>query len=116
MSIITKHITRGDIDLANKLDNMLGSEISQDIYEKCSEQTVFDKVEEKIWKLMRNSASVFSRTTTYEGLTDEYETDDEHEKWSACVYNCDLLYMTAIAYVLKLETPKSSGDIHIFGM
>lgn len=116
MSLITKHVTREAIDLADKLDNMLYSEISEEIYEKCSEEKTFKKIEDEVWKLMRNSASKFSRTDLYKGLADEYEAEDEEDMWSACVYNCDLLYMTAIASVLKLEIPRDSGDIHIFGI
>lgn len=116
MSIITKYVTREDIDLEDKLSNMVCSEISEEIYEKCREEKTFKKIEDKIWKLMKNSASKFSRTSFYEGLADEYEAENEEDKWSACVYNCDLLYMTAIAYVLKLDTPKSSGDTYIFGI
>ena len=116
MSIITKYVSFEDIDLANKLENMLYSEISEEIYEKCLEEKVFHKIEDKIWKLMRNSASKFSRTKFYEGLADEYEATDKKDRLSACVYNCDILYITAIAHVLGLEIPKTSSDISIFGI
>lgn len=116
MSLITKHVEKQDIDLLNKLDNMLESEISEEIYNKCMNSKTFQKIEDKVWAMMRNSASPFSKTATYEGLADEYDAADERDKWSACVYNCDLLYMTAIASVLKLSIPRSSGDIHIFGL
>lgn len=116
MSLITKHVTREAINLADKLDNMLYSEISEEIYEKCSEEKTFKKIEDKVWKLMRNSASKFSRTDFYEDMAEGYDAEDENDMLSACVYNCDLLYMTAIASVLKLEIPRDSGDIHIFGL
>ena len=116
MSLITKHITKSDIDLRDKLDNMLGSEISEEIYNKCMSPKTFQKIEDKVWAMMRNSASPFSKTATYEGLADEYDAADDRDKWSACLYNCDLLHMTAIASILKLPIPRSSGDIHIFGL
>ncbi len=116
MSLITKHVEKQDIDLLNKLDNMLESEISEEIYNKCMIPKTFQKIEDKVWAMMRNSASTFSKAATYEGLADEYDAADERDKWSACVYNCDLLYMTAIASILKLPIPRSSGDIHIFGL
>ena len=113
---ITKYVTFEDIDLLNKLGNMLESEISQEIYDKCMEKKTFEKVEKKVWALMRNSASKFAFADFYEGLAGEYDAEDEHDMWSACLYNCDLLYMTAIAYVLGLQIPKSSYDIKIFGI
>ena len=113
---ITKYATRQDIDLLDKLSNMCGSEISDEIYEQCMEEKNFEAIEEKIWKLMNNKKSKFSKTELYEGLADEYEAVDERDMWSACVYNCDLLYMTGIAYVLNLKIPESSGDIEIFGL
>ena len=66
--------------------------------------------------MMKISDSPFSRSASYIGFADDYDTNDEHERWSACVYNCDLLYMTAIASVLGLELPRHSGDVHIFGI
>ena len=114
MSLITKYVTYEDIDLIDKLSNMCGSEISEEIFEKCMKEKTFKKIEEKVWKLMRNSASKFSKAECYAGLADEYEAKNEHDMWSACLYNCDLLYMTAIAHVLKLEIPKASWDTEIF--
>lgn len=116
MSTITKHVSRESIDLLNKLSNLVCSEIAEEIYEKCVEEKTFKKIEDKIWQLMEDSESKFSRANFYEGLADEYDPINEEDKWSACVYNCDLLYMTAIAYVLNLEIPKSSGDTYIFGI
>lgn len=116
MAYITQFVTREDIDLIDKLSNMVCSEISEEIYDKCNEEKTFKKIEDKVWKLMRNSASKFSKASYYEELAKEYDPVDEHDMWSACLYNCDLLYMTAIAHVLKLPTPRTAGDIEIFGM
>lgn len=115
-TLMTSYVTEEDIDLLDKLDNMLGSEISEVIYEKCKEPKTFKKIEEKVWKLMKNSAEPFSKTEFYDGLAGEYDAKDEHDLKSAELYNCDLLYMVAIASVLGLERPRSSGDIEIFGM
>ncbi len=116
MKTITEYVTREDIDLLNKLSNMCDSEISEEIYDRCIEEKSFEAIEDRVWKLMNDKNSKFSKAALYEGLADEYEATDECEMWSACVYNCDLLYMTAIAYVLNLEIPESSGDIGIFGL
>lgn len=119
MTYITNFVTREDIDsnLRDKLGNMLYSEISEEIYEKCLEEKVCKKIADKVWALMRNSASKFSKTDYYEDL--DYSEDSEGNEnmiWENRVYNSDLLYMTAIAHVLKLPTPRTAGDIEIFGM
>lgn len=114
--MMTKVIKREDIDLSNKLSNMVDSEISEEIYDKCNETNTFSQIEEKVWELLSDTSSKFSTTSLYDGLAGEYESVDEHDYWSACLYNCDLLYMTAIAMVLGLEMPKSSCDIKIFGL
>ena len=113
---MTSYVEREDIDLENKLDNMCGSEISEEIYEKCKDNEIFSKIEEKVWKLMRNPAEKFSKSDYYSGLAKEYNAKDEHDLKSAELYNCDLLYMTAIASVLGLERPKDSCDTAIFGI
>ena len=113
---ITEYVMRDDIDLLDKLSNMCDSEISEEIYDLCMGKKTFKAIEKKIWELMNDKNSKFSKAELYEGLADEYEATDKHDMWSACVYNCDLLYMTAIAHVLKLKVPESSYDIEIFGM
>ena len=114
--LIIEYVTYKDIDLVDKLDNMCDSEISEEIFEKCMEEKAFKKIEEKIWELMNDEDSEFSKAEFYEDLFDGDESEDEHYMWSSCLYNCDLLYMTAIAYVLGLDIPSDSGDVEIFGM
>lgn len=115
-SLITEYVTYKDIDLVDKLDNMHCSEISEEIFEKCMKKEIFKKIEEKVWELMNSKNSKFSKAEFYDGLYDEDESGDEHDIWSGCLYNCDLLYMTAIAHVLGLEVPEFSWDIENFGM
>ena len=116
MDLITNYVNYADIDLCDKLENMLDSEISEEIYKLCQCKDIFIQVEQKVWELMNDSNSKFSKANFYEGLADEYEAIDEHDMWSACLYNCDLLYMTAIAMVLNLEIPQHSGDTSMFGI
>ena len=116
MNLITNYVTHDDIDLVDKLNNMYESEISEEIYEKCLQKDVFRKIENKVWELINDKNSQFAYTSLYESLAREYEPTDEHDLWSARLYNCDLLYMTAIAHVLGLAIPNDSCDIHIFGM
>jgi hypothetical protein len=115
-NLIIEYVRYEDIDLIDKLDNMYCSEISEEIFEKCMEKGTFKKIEEKVWELMNDKDSEFSKAGFYDGLSDEDESEDEHDMWSACLYNCDLLYMTAIAYVLGLEVPEFSWDVENFGM
>ena len=114
--MFAKHVTYEDIDIKGKLGNMLDCEISQEIYDKCINMQTQQRIKYKIWELINDSSLAFSKTSFYEGLAKEYEPKDDHDMWSACLYNCDLLYMTAIASVLNLEIPKSAGDTHIFGI
>ena len=115
-NLITEYVTYKDIDLIDKLDNMYCSEISEEIFKQCMEKDTFKKIEEKVWELMNDKDSEFAKAEFYEDLADEDESENEHDMWSACLYNCDLLYMTAIALVLGLEIPEFSSDIEIFGM
>lgn len=115
-NLITEYITYKDIDLIDKLDNMCNSEISEEIFEACMENDTFKKIEGKVWELVNDRDSDFSKAEFYEDLFDGDDSDDEHYIWSSCLYNCDLLYMTAIAHVLGLEVPEDSGDVGIFGM
>ena len=115
-NLITEYVTYEDIDLVDKLDNMYCSEISEEIFKKCMEKDTFKKIEEKVWELMNDEDSEFSKAEFYEDLFDGDESEDEHNIWSSCLYNCDLLYMTATAYVLGLDIPECSSDVEIFGM
>lgn len=109
-------LAKDDIDLIDKLDNMYESEISEEIYEKCNEPEFFSKIEEEVWNLMKDPEEKFHNSDFYEGLEGEYEAADEHDLWSARLYNCDLIYMVAIASVLGLQRPNDSCDNEIFGM
>lgn len=113
---ITAFLTKKDIDLIDKLNNMCEIEISEDIYEKCNEPQLFSKIEEEVWNLMNNPEEEFHNSDFYEGLEGEYEAMDEHDLWSARLYNCDLIYMVAIASVLGLQRPNDSCNVEIFGM
>lgn len=113
---ITDFLTKDDVDLIDKLSNMYESEISEEIYEKCNEPEFFSKIEEEVWNLMKNLEEKFHNSDFYKGLEGEYEAKDEHDLWSARLYNCDLIYMVAIASVLGLQRPNDSCDVEIFGM
>lgn len=113
---IADFLTKDDVDLIDKLNNMYESEISEEIYEKCNEPEFFSKIEEEVWNLMKNPEEKFHNSDFYVGLEGEYEAEDEYDLWSARLYNCDLIYMVAIAAVLGLQRPNDSCDNEIFGM
>ena len=115
MALITDFITYDDIDLRNKLGNMLYSEISDEIFDKCLDENIFKKIEGKVWELINDKESKFSRAGLYEDLY-ECEAENECEFYANCMYNCDLLYMTAIAHVLGLKLPVGRWDTDIFGI
>lgn len=109
---MTDVIKQEDIDLDDKLCNMLDSEISEATYDNCN--ALYEEIEAKIWELLNDEDSVFSNPDTYQGLEGEYEAIDNHDLWTSRLYNCDLLYMTAIADVLDLPTPEDSSDTQMF--
>ena len=113
---ITDFVTKEDIDLIDKLSNMCESEISEYIFNKCHDSNIFLKIEKEIWSLMNNPKEEFYYANFYDGLEGEYEAENEKDLWSARLYNCDLIYMVAIAKVLGLKRPNSSYDVEIFGM
>lgn len=113
---MTDFVTRDDIDLSDKLENMLDSEISRRIYQKCLQKANFHRIENKVWELLNDKNEPFYFADYFNGLADDYEASDEQDKRQAELYNCDLIYMVAIAFVLGLRRPKSSGDIEIFGL
>lgn len=107
---ITDFIKREDIDIENKIGNMHESEISEEIYIKIIENPVLlGEIEANIWAKLNDNDNPLSKASAYEGLADDYETDDENERWGACLYNHDLIYMQAIAEVLGLPVPKEAG-------
>lgn len=122
-----------DVDLWDKIDNLNG-EIGDSGCELAWSDQYYTAIEDKIWEMLNDKNSQFSKSEYYDGLANEYmfeeyfegkENEDDCnfellsfeeqcDVMSAAVYNCDLLYMVAIADVLGLEIPKSSGDIHVF--
>lgn len=111
---VTEYFTKDQIDVEGKLSNMLDSEISADIYHECQEH--LREIEDTVWELMTDPDRPFSDTEFYSHLSPRYEPTDFRDDLDANVYNCDLLYMIAIAIVLQLPIPEDSCDIHIFGL
>ena len=107
---ITDFIKREDIDIDDKIGNMYESEISEEIYDKIIESPVLlGEIEANIWAKLNDNDSPLSKASEYENLANDYETDDENERWAACLYNHDLIYMQAIAEVLGIPVPQEAG-------
>lgn len=88
------NITRDDVDLINKLDNMCGCEINSELYEFIrNDSELCTKIEDFVIK----------HVVEYEGfIIDETESLYEQEfivrldDYSGGLYNCDEIYMRAI--------------------
>ena len=103
----------GDLDVDNKLENMLFSEISLDVYGKCLSR--ISEIEDRIWDILWKDEK-FSNAEYFSGYAPGYRGTSYRDRKQAEVYNCDLLYMIGIADVLGLKRPVSSEDIDIFGL
>ena len=115
-SVFKSLINTEGIDLLNKLDNLSGAgQISDRCYETCLNKEFFKQIEEKIFSFMQErneGVEEFANPYFYMGLAEKYQEDafDAKDFLSAEIYNCDILYMVAIADVLGLERPKTEGD------
>lgn len=93
-----QNITKEDVDLINKLDNMCGSEINDELFEELSndkekfsaiEQFVMEHVEEYEDFIVDETKSLY-----------EQEFIDEEDDYTGGLYNCDEIYMRAILNAL----------------
>ena len=87
-----------DIDIVNKLDNMCGSEINDELYNRLSkDESVQNKICENIRYLVREDlddvADFVLDETKY---LYEYELIESEDDYSAGLYNMDGLYSLAI--------------------
>ena len=102
-----KNLTNDDIDLIDKLDNLSG-QISDYVYELMQDEDNFENVNEYIKEILWGEA--------YEHRTKEFidfiidETNELYAEdmcakndFSAGLYNCDELYLLAIADVLDCD-------------
>lgn len=103
-------LRKEDIDLCDKLNNMLDSEISEDIFYLASLPDNFQKIENKVWEMLNDESLPYCQISYFSNLAKEYEPENENDLHAAELYNCDLIYMQAIAHVLGLEIPEDSGD------
>jgi hypothetical protein len=104
-----KNLTDDDIDLIDKLDNLCGHEqISDYAYELMKEKQNFEDANEYIKEILHGEA--------HEDLTEKYiyfvveETNNlceggfcKKDDFTAGLYNCDDLYLYAIADVLGVD-------------
>ena len=115
LNIITTYINETSFNLESKLENLLNdSKISEKIHDKCSEPANFSSIENKLWELVNDSNSEFYYTEYYDKANIGNYLKDPCKIKEAKVYDCDFLYMVAIASVLKLRIPETSDDKDMF--
>ena len=86
------NVTKNDIDLENKLDNMCGCEISDDLYKLiANNKPLMEKITDEIWRLLQT------------------------DRWSECgededeLYDADHLYMAAICNIMYETVIQTQG-------
>jgi hypothetical protein len=92
------NITKDDVDLYNKLDNMVGSEITSELADfVISTPDVYERVERcvMLWADEYEDFIVSETEKLYEQELIESEDD-----YASGLYNCDAVYMRAILYTL----------------
>lgn len=94
-----KNLSSDDIDLVDKLSNMCENEISEELFELIdkNEQKYYPRIEEYIKKNINRYVD-FIITETY-ALYNQ-ELIDSNDDWSSGLYNCDEIYVRAIANAL----------------
>lgn len=85
-----------DIDLVDKLDNMCNNEINEELYDLVNknESQYYPRIEKYIKEHIMNYKD-FIITETY-ALYNQ-ELTDSNEDWTWGLYNCDEIYVRAIA-------------------
>lgn len=85
-----------DIDLVDKLDNMCNNEINEELYDLVNknESQYYPRIEKYIKEHIMDYKD-FIITETY-ALYNQ-ELTDSNENWTWGLYNCDEIYVRAIA-------------------
>ena len=106
-----KNLTSDDIDLIDKLDNLYGhGQISETVYDLASEERTFDIIEHYIDEILSDDIGDPELAEEYiEFIIEETENlyeqgfIDEADDFTGGLYNCDSLYLYAIADALDLD-------------
>ncbi len=103
-----------DVDIFNKLVNLHDAgQIDDNVFEMCMNADYVcraSNIEARIIEMLSTKDSGFDNLLDYLDLIDGYEGIDLHDTLTAGLYNNDLLYMQAIAYVLDLDIPQNASE------
>lgn len=99
-----------DIDLIDKLDNLYGhGQISETVYNLASKKDNSEAIEDYVREILQDQIGDSALATEYiEFIVEEtenlYEQDlSDKDDFSSGLYNCDSLYLYAIADVLDID-------------
>lgn len=106
-----ENLSNEDIDLVDKLDNLDGAgQISDKVYELASEKDNFETIEHFVREILQDDIGDTELAEEYiEFIVDETESlyeqglIDEADDFTGGLYNCDDLYLYAIADALDLD-------------
>lgn len=95
-----RNITRDDVDLIDKLDNMCGNEITCELAKFINKnKELYSKIEDFVIEHVAEYEEFIVIET--EGLY-EQELIDEEDDYVSGLYNCDEIYIRAILNVLGI--------------
>lgn len=105
------NLSYDDIDLIDKLDNLHGhGQISDTVYDLCNDEDTFEIIEHYIREILQDDIGDTELAKEYiEFIVEEteslYEQEliDEADDFTGGLYNCDDLYLYAIADALDLD-------------
>lgn len=97
-----KVITKKDISIRSKLDEMNGDLISEEIYLQAHKEMNLQKIENKVWAMLGDSNLPYSDLSFFGSGSGNYKQE---------LFACSLLYLQAIATVLNKPMPKDVKKI-----
>lgn len=105
------NLSNDDIDLIDKLDNLHGhGQISDEVYKLASEKDNFETIEHYIREILQDDIGNSGLAEAYiDFITEEtenlYEQEviDKVDDFTGGLYNCDELYLYAIADALDID-------------
>lgn len=106
-----ENLSNEDIDLVDKLDNLNGAgQISDKVYDLASEKDNFETIEHYVREILQDDIGDTEMAEEYiEFIVAETESlyeqglIDEVDDFTGGLYNCDDLYLYAIADVLDMD-------------
>lgn len=93
-----KVLSKKDIELQNKLDEMVGYQISENIYAEIHKSVNIQKIENKIWAMLGDKELPYSDSNFFDNKAEG-------------LFSCNLIYMQAIAIVLNKPFPMSANEM-----